>query len=169
MQSGAWLGRYFTISQDDSCIFRGQQPTYRRLGVVYHLLHLTRTHSYLWVLRTSFYQLLITMFEPEIHCKYFTLCFMWYRSVKAVAGARQDAKMLLLSRFIASLVVGVYCRLARRQGACWCRCNRKTASAVRAPYCASLSTRSTFIIEWLPRRVIRIANYLFESIRASFP
>lgn len=78
VQSKAWLERYFTISQDDSCVFRGQRPTLRRLSVVYHLLyHRTRTHSYLWVLRSSFYQLVITMVELEILRKDFIPCFMW--------------------------------------------------------------------------------------------
>lgn len=40
---------------------------------------------------------------------------------------------------------------------------QEAASAARAP--PSLSARSTFIIEWLPACVIRLANYIFEAIR----
>lgn len=157
MQSPAWLGRYIIISQDDSCIFRGQRPTLRRLCIVYHLLHhRARTHSYLWVLRSSFYQLIITkLFKLELSSKALTLYFMqigmdlWLRCKMLKCCCCQD----LLQVCSLVYIVG------------WHGAGADATGRLRQQYVlrtSPLSTRSAFIIEWLPPRVIRIANYFLN-------
>lgn len=107
MQSEAWLGCYFTISQDDSSIFRGQRTTFRRRSTSF-IIYFTIASEPLFMDVEIKRKSSLNRSRPslESYCLTFWRTVFQHRHCWSIyaefSRLREGGRMLLLSRFIAA-------------------------------------------------------------------